>query len=152
MGIGHRQAEYAAESNNIQAVDRTGWITGLELKLEYSADTAHCRASNEAYAGQGAGRIGDAVNCISPNAALFGKDDNVNVNFAAIPIVEHEIPLRSVLCGRLAIATRCQELPEHGDILRLHGDIKIIVRARLVSNNRIHRPAAVNPDNDAGTI
>ena len=72
-------------------------IAGLELKQGVRPDTADSRVINDAFARQGASWIGDPINWIGPNAAVLVKDDHVNVNLAARPVVEDNVPLRCLI-------------------------------------------------------
>ena len=90
--VGYGPAEQAAENRNVLKINRTRRIAGLEPKLHLSADTANGRSSNDAFARQGAGWIGNPINCVRPNAALLVKDHGVNINFAPVLVSENKVP------------------------------------------------------------
>lgn len=80
------------------------------------------------------------------SVAFIVKDDDVEIYFMAVLVAKDEIPGTRIRTGNILEATPIQECTGRLHVLLLDDDIKVIMRARLFTEQSVDTPPAVNPN------
>ena len=79
------------------------------------------------------------------SAGLLQMEDGLSTVF----ITQDKIPSPSFLQLYVSKLLRLEELTEDRDILLLNGYVQVIMRAGLLTKERINAPSTIDPDFDA---
>jgi hypothetical protein len=120
-------------------------------ELEFRRDTANVSSADAAAPAQIGRRIADAgaVNEFLPPVPSFVESQRMEIDLTTGAVTKHEARWPPLFrdTGELR-----KERWQAFDGFAPYGEVEVIVRPRLLPEQRVHAPAAVYPPFDAGSI